>query len=196
MSLSVAATLVLAQRTQVSQLPAEYAQVSLTELNKLEQLLDKVRQQDLAEVRQLLALGYPLNAAMPGEGTALMLAVRARDNAMVELLLSAGADVNLSSRRDGNPLIIAAQLADLQLAKLLVQAGADVNAIVLADETPLINASYIGDLAMVQYLVQQGAHVNLKVEATMMDGSELRSPLSRASTAEVRAYLLQQGATP
>lgn len=196
LSLSVVATLVLAQRTQVAQLPAEYAQVSLTEMTQLQQLLKKVRQRDLAEVRQLLALGYPLNAAMPGEGTALMLAVRARDKAMVELLLSAGADVNQSSRRDGNPLIIAAQLGDLELAKLLVQAGADVNAIVLADETPLINASYMGDLAMVQYLVQQGARVNLKVEATMMDGSELRSPLSRASTAEVRAYLLQQGATP
>jgi len=196
LSLSVAATLVLAQRTQVAQLPAEYAQVSLTELNQLEHLLDKVRQSDQAAVRQLLALGYPLNAAMPGEGTALMLAVRARDKTMVELLLSAGADVNQSSRRDGNPLIIAAQLGDMELAKLLVQAGADVNAIVLADETPLINASYMGDLAMVQYLIQQGAHVNLKVEATMMDGSELRSPLSRASTAEVRAYLLQQGATP
>ena len=196
LSLSVAATLVLAERAQVARLPAEYAQVSLTELNQLEQLLEKVRQRDLAAVRQLLALGYPLNAAMPGEGTALMLAVRARDKAMVELLLAAGADVNQSSRRDGNPLIIAAQLGNLELAKLLVQSGADVNAIVLADETPLINASYMGDLAMVQYLVQQGARVNLKVEATMMDGSELRSPLSRASTAEVRAYLLQQGATP
>jgi ankyrin repeat protein len=196
LSLSVAATLVLAQHAQVARLPAEYAQVSLTELTQLQQLLKKVRQRDVAEVRQLIALGYPLNAAMPGEGTALMLAVRARDKAMVELLLSAGADVNQSSRRDGNPLIIAAQLGDLELAKLLVQAGADVNAIVLADETPLINASYMGDLAMVQYLVQQGARVNLKVEATMMDGSELRSPLSRASSAEVRAYLLQQGATP
>ncbi|MDR7120145.1 M56 family metallopeptidase [Rheinheimera soli] len=194
--LSVAASLVLAQRVQVAQLPAEYAQVSLTELTQLQQLLQKVRQRDLAEVRQLLTLGYPLNAAMPGEGTALMLAVRAGDKAMVELLLAAGADVNLSSRRDGNPLIIAAQLGNLELAQRLVQAGANVNAIVLADETPLINASYIGDLAMVQYLVQQGARVNLKVEATVMDGSELRSPLSRASTAEVRAYLLQQGATP
>lgn len=196
LSLSVAATLVLAQRAQVAQLPAEYAQVSLTELTQLQQLLQKVRQRDLAEVRQLLALDYPLNAAMPGEGTALMLAVRSGDKAMVELLLAAGADVNQSSRRDGNPLIIAAQLGNLELAQLLVQSGADVNAIVLADETPLINASYIGDLAMVQYLVEQGARVNLKVEATMMDGSELRSPLSRASTAEIRAYLLQQGATP
>jgi beta-lactamase regulating signal transducer with metallopeptidase domain/ankyrin repeat protein len=196
LSLSVAASLVLAQRAQVARLPAEYAQLSLTEFSQLQQLLKKVRQRDLAAVRQLLALGYPLNAAMPGEGTALMLAVRAKDKAMVELLLAAGADVNLSSRRDGNPLIIAAQLGNLELAQRLVQAGADVNAIVLADETPLINASYIGDLAMVQYLVQQGARVNLKVEATVMDGSELRSPLSRASTAEVRAYLLQQGATP
>jgi BlaR1 peptidase M56/Ankyrin repeats (3 copies) len=196
LSLSVAATLVLAERVQVDRLPAEYAQLSLTELDQLEQLLDKVQRRDLAAVRQLLALGYPVNTAMPGEGTALMLAVRARDKAMVDLLLAAGADVNQSSRRDGNPLIIAAQLGDLQLAQQLVQAGADVNAIVLADETPLINASFIGDLAMVQYLVQQGALVNLKVEATMMDGSELRSPLNRAATAEVRAYLLQQGATP
>lgn len=194
--LSFAAALVLADRAQVARLPAEYAQLSLAEVNQLEQLLEKVRQRDLTAVRQLLAMGYPLNLAMPGEGTALMLAVRARDKAMVELLLSAGADVNQSSRRDGNPLIIAAQLGDLALAKLLVQAGADVNAIVLADETPLINASFVGDLAMVQYLVQQGAHVNLKVEATLMDGRELRSPLSRASTAEVRAYLVQQGAIP
>lgn len=196
LSLSVVTTLVVAQRTQVAQMPAEYAQISLTELTQLQQLLQKVRQRDLAGVRQLLALGYPLNAAMPGEGTALMLAVRSGDKAMVEMLLAAGADVNLSSRRDGNPLIIAAQLGHLELAKLLVKAGADVNAIVLADETPLINASYMGDLAMVQYLVQQGARVNLKVEATVMDGSELRSPLSRASTVEVRDYLQQQGATP
>ena len=123
-----------------------------------------------------------------------MVAVRNENTELVEILLRAGADVNVSSRGDGNALIIAVQRRNLKLAQQLVQAGADVNAVVLADETPLINASYLGDLQMVQYLVAVGAIVNLKVEATLMDGRELRSALNRAATEEVRGYLLQQGA--
>ena len=83
---------------------------------------------------------------------------------------------------------------DLAMAKRLLQAGADVNAVVLADETALINASYRGDMAMVQLLLDAGAQINLQVQTPLSDGRLLRSALNRAAPAEMRAYLLAQGA--
>ncbi|MBZ9612385.1 M56 family metallopeptidase [Rheinheimera maricola] len=184
----------LTQQWQVTQLPKQYGLIKLSELKQLDELLGSIKQHDIATVRRLIAQGYPINQAMPGQGTPLMVAVRQENATVVAVLLQAGADVNASSRGDGNALIIAVQRRNLKLVQQLVQAGADVNAIVLADETPLINASYVGDLQMVQYLVSMGANVNLQVEATLMDGRELRSALSRAATEEMRTYLRHQGA--
>ncbi|MDP5136729.1 M56 family metallopeptidase [Rheinheimera baltica] len=193
-SMTLLITFGLAQQWQVAQLPKQFGQVKLSQLGQLDELLESIKRHDVAKVQQLIAKGYQLNHPMPGTGTPLMVAVRNENTELVEILLRAGADVNVSSRGDGNALIIAVQRRNLKLAQQLVQAGADVNAVVLADETPLINASYLGDLQMVQYLVAVGAIVNLKVEATLMDGRELRSALNRAATEEVRGYLLQQGA--
>lgn len=193
-SVTLLITFGLAQHWQVAQLPQQYGQIKLSQLGQLTELLDSIKLQDVARVQQLIVKGYPLNQPMPGEGTPLMVAVRHENSVLVDILLHAGADVNASSRGDGNALIIAVQRRNLKLAQQLVQAGADVNAVVLADETPLINASYVGDLQMVQYLVSVGAKVNLKVEATLMDGREIRSALSQASTEEVRDYLILQGA--
>lgn len=194
-SVTLLITFSLAQQWQLAQLPKQYGQIKLSQLGQLAELLESIKQQNVAKVQQLIAKGYPLNQPMPGEGTPLMVAVRYENMALVDTLLHAGADVNASSRGDGNALIIAVQRRNLKLAQQLVQAGADVNAVVLADETALINASYLGDLQMVQYLVSVGANVNLKVEATLMDGRELRSALNRASTEEIRTYLRQQGAS-
>lgn len=193
--LAVLMVFAMARKWRVAQLPQQYSQINFSQLEQLNELILAIKQHDLAKVQHLLAQGYPLNQPMPGEGTALMVAVRTENVALVDILLTAGADINASSRGDGNALIIAVQRRNLLLAQHLVAAGADVNAVVLADETALINASYLGDLQMVQYLIGAGARVNLKVEATLMDGRELRSPLSRASTDEVRAYLKQHGAS-
>ena len=185
----------LSQHWQIGKLPQQYGQITLSQLGPLDQLIRSIKQHDLPTVQQLIKKAGLLNQAMPGEGTPLMVAVRHENTEVINLLLQAGADVNASSRGDGNALIIAVQRRNLALAQQLIAAGADVNAMVLADETALINASFIGDLAMVQYLVSAGARVNLKVEATLMDGRELRSALSRASTAEIRSYLQAQGAS-
>lgn len=184
----------LAHHWQLAQLPARHAQVRLSDLPALSQLLAAVRQGDRAAVGELLDAGAPLNIAMPGQGSALMVAVRQGDSAMVELLLSRGADVSISSRGDGNALIIAAQRGDLTLAKRLLAAGADVNAAVLADETPLINAAANNDMAMVQLLLAHGADVNLQVQTPVADGPELRSPLNRASSPELIQLLRERGA--
>lgn len=184
----------VSRQWQLADLPKRHAQVRLSQLHPLSELLTAVTAQDPTTVQRLLAQGAPLNVPMPGQGTALMVAVRQQQAAMVELLLAAGADVHVSSRGDGNALIIAAQRGDLAMAKRLLQAGADVNAVVLADETALINASYRGDMAMVQLLLDAGAQINLQVQTPLSDGRLLRSALNRAATAEMRAYLLAQGA--
>ncbi|KKO48885.1 hypothetical protein VT06_09055 [Arsukibacterium sp. MJ3] len=185
----------LTQHWQIAKLPKQYGQIKLSQLGPLDQLTHSIKQNDLPTVQQLIKKGDLLNQPMPGEGTPLMVAVRYENTEVINLLLQAGADVNASSRGDGNALIIAVQRRNLTLAQQLIAAGADVNAVVLADETALINASFIGDLPMVQYLVSVGARVNLKVEAPLMDGRELRSALSRASTEEIRTYLQAQGAS-
>lgn len=184
----------LAHHWQLAQLPARHAQVRLSDLQPLSQLLAAVQHGERAAVLELLDAGAPLNIAMPGQGSALMVAVRQGDRAMVELLLSRGADVQISSRGDGNALIIAAQRGDLTLAKRLLAAGADVNAAVLADETPLINAAAKNDVAMVQLLLAHGADVNLQVQTPLSDGPELRSPLNRASSPELIQLLRERGA--
>jgi len=184
----------LSSQWQLADLPKRHAQVRLSQLHPLVDLLSAVAANDTATVQSLLAQGAPVNLPMPGHGTALMVAVRQRHIALVELLLAAGADVHVSSRGDGNALIIAAQLGDLAMVKRLLQAGADVNAVVLADESALINASYRGDMAMAQLLLDAGAQINLQVETPLSDGRLLRSALNRAATADMRVYLLAQGA--
>lgn len=194
LSLLLLGTVVLANRWQIADLPKRHAQVRLSQLQPLSDLLAAVAANDSTRVQQLLADGAPLNLPMPGEGSALMVAVRQQHDVMVELLLAAGADVHVKSGGDGNALIIAVQLGDIDLVRRLLAAGADVNAVVLADETALINASYNGDIAMVQFLLSAGARINLQVETPLSDGREIRSALSRAATPELRAYLLSQGA--
>uniref|UniRef100_A0A486XRC1 Ankyrin n=1 Tax=Rheinheimera sp. BAL341 TaxID=1708203 RepID=A0A486XRC1_9GAMM len=188
------AVALLSSQWQLADLPKRHAQIRLSQLQPLSELLKAVAANDAAKVQQFLDQGAPFNLPMPGQGSPLMVAVRKQHTEMVELLLAAGADVNVSSKGDGNALIIATQLGDLTMAKRLLQAGADVNAVVLADETALINASYHGDLAMVQLLLDAGALINLQVETPLSDGRLIRSALNRAANAEMRAYLLAQGA--
>ncbi len=186
--------LALAKRWQLADLPAQHAQIGLSQLKPLSVLLSAVRSGDRQQVALLIAQGAPLNLAMPGQGSPLMVAVSLGDRAMVEQLLALGADVEVSSRGDGNPLIIAAMRGDLPLAERLLKAGAHVNAVVLADETPLINASFRGDIAMAELLLAHGADINLHVETPLSDGPEMRSALSRARSAEMRNFLLERGA--
>lgn len=144
----------------------------------------------LDDVRRLVRAGSPVDARLPGEGTALIVAARNGDLPMVKALLEMGASVDLASSRDGNPLVMAAQAGHHDVVDALIEAGADVNATVRYDETPLINASRFGHLEIVQCLVEKGADVNLAVRADF----GVRSPLNQAGSPAIRDYLLQMGA--
>lgn len=193
-TLWLVASLTLVQQWQLAELPARHAQVRLSQLKPLAELLQAVQANNTTQVMTLLQQGAPLDLPMPGDGNALMVAVRQQLPEMVNLLLARGADPNISSRGDGNALIIASQLGNLQLAGQLIAAGADVNAVVLADETALINASARGDLPLLQLLLSHGALINLQVQTPLSDGPQMRSALNRAANEQTRQFLLARGA--
>ncbi len=47
---------------------------------------------------------------------------------------------------------------------------------------------------MTKLLIDNRADVNLAVQTGALDGSKIRSPLNRANNAEVREFLIEQGA--
>ena len=162
-------------------------------------MLSAIIGSDYTSLRDMIAAGLDLNTPVKGEGTALIIAARRGDLLMVEKLIELGADVNQSALRDGNPLIAAAAAGNLKIAELLYRRGAEINTVVKFDETSLITASYYGHFDMVKFLVEQGADVNLGVEASVyrnnIEGVEFRTPLNRASSTQIREYLINQGAT-
>lgn len=166
----------------------------LQEPQQAQVLVAAINQEDKAKLERLVSGGVNLNIPSGLHGTALMIAVKNDSVAMVSELLRLGADPNQAAIRWGNPLIVAAYLGNERIAALLLEAGADINAIVPRDETPLMNAAFNGQLAMVQFLVEEGAQVNLGVRASVFDGLEYRTPLSRASSQQVKSYLHGAGA--
>lgn len=154
-------------------------------------LIDAVDAQRIEEVRRLVERGADIDAAVRGDGTALIRAAAHGDLAMVEELIRLGADVNHASRGDGNPLIVAAKGGHTDIVARLVAAGADVNGVVAGDETPLINAARGGHLHVVTLLVEHGADVN---QGVVVDLVRWRSPLNQAANDRVRDYLASKGA--
>lgn len=155
------------------------------------QLLQAVRQHRIDVVRRMAGSGVDVDTAVPGDGTALIVAARRGDLAMVDALLELGADANVAVRGDGDPLIAAASAGHVDVMKVLVRAGARLDAVVVDDETALIAAVRNDRRAAVEYLVGHGADVNLGVLA---DGARWRSPLNQARSPALRRYLADRGA--
>jgi len=157
-------------------------------------LIEAVRSDDVAAVRELVLSGVDVNSVVENEGTALVAASRARNLNMVNELVLLGANVNLAARGDGNPLIAAsASENNAAVIERLIDAGTNVNAVVPGDETPLINASRSGSLANVKALVDRGADVSL---AVITELGVRRSPLNQAKIQVIRDYLVARGAQP
>ncbi|WP_158549310.1 ankyrin repeat domain-containing protein [Lysobacter silvisoli] len=159
-------------------------------------LIAAVREHRPDELRRLAANGADMNAAVGGEGNALIVAARLGDLALVDILLRLGAAPDRAVRGDGNALIAAAaRPGNLAMLQRLVAAGARVDAVVEHDETPLINAARSGDVAHVAYLIGRGADVNQGVSVRLADGSaQWRTPLNQARSPAVRRYLSERGA--
>ncbi|MFT4939717.1 MAG: bla regulator protein BlaR1 [Paraglaciecola sp.] len=173
---------------------ADARHYSLLSYDEGSQLINAVMRNDIDAIKVLQDEGVDINTPALGDGTALMIAVKTNNANMVEGLLTLGADVDQSSEGDGNPLIVAAMHNNVEMAELLLNYGADVNAVVPRDESALINASRLAFFDMTRLLIERGADVNLAVTTGMSDGSELRSPLNQAASAEIQALLIANGA--
>ncbi len=191
---TIGATQTFSPKVSIVKAKNDAKQYSFLSQRTGQQLIAAVSANDIETIRFLQSRGVDIDTPAIGDGTALMIAVKENNRTMVEALLQLGANVNQASRFDGNPLIVAAMRNRLELAQLLIDSGADVNAIVTYDETPLINATRRGYLEMTKLLIDNGADVNLAVQTGALDGSKIRSPLNMANNAEVREFLIEQGA--
>lgn len=154
-------------------------------------LIAAVRADRPDRIRTLVRGGADIDARLPGDGTALIVAAQRGDTRLVHELLELGASVGRASPGDGNPLIAAAAGGHLAVVRELVAAGAKMDAVVPGDETPLINAARSGSLPVVRYLVGHGADVN---HGVLANGREWRTPLNQSRTQTIRDYLAARGA--
>ncbi len=145
-------------------------------------LMQAVAVGDTGLAQRLLALGAPLEFAMPAVGTPLILAAARGDETMVRFLVSNSADVNAAVLTAGSPLIVAAKHDHQDVARFLIAQGSDVNAHVFLDETPLINAARFGHVDMAKQLIRAGAEVGKSVTTFSITHLPLgtKSPLSEA----------------
>jgi beta-lactamase regulating signal transducer with metallopeptidase domain len=136
---------------------------------------------DLDGVVELINAGANVNAAIDGDGSALIAAARRGRLDVARVLLDRGADPNLAVPGDGSALIAAAAAGRADLATLLLDRGAKVDQVVESDENPLIQASGAGHLEVVRLLVTRGANVNARVRVlNYRDQEEWRTPLRQA----------------
>lgn len=162
-------------------------------------LYEAAAEGDLDGMRELIAAGADVNAAIDGDGSPLIGAARSGDLGAVTLLLERGADPNLGVPGDGSALIAAAASGRADLVTLLLDRGARIDMVVRGDENALIAAAGAGHLPAVKVLVARGADVNARVRSglAISGGEEWRTPLGmarRGGHADVVSFLIANGA--
>lgn len=124
------------------------------------ELVEAVKQQDLATVRTLVSDGADVNATQPDGATAMHWAAFREDRELVKVLLDAGAEVNVPNELGATPLWVAAISGNADIVTQLLDAGADPNRALPEGETPIMTASRSGNVDAVRALLTRGADVN------------------------------------
>lgn len=154
-------------------------------------LIDAVKGQNHAAVRDLLQRGTDVNTPEGDGATALHWAVHLSDAETVTLLLEAGASVDAVNDLGVAPLLIAATNGNAGIAAVLLGAGADPNGGPPDRERPLMRAAWVGSHAVVTALLEAGADPNAVESARQQ--TALMWAVSERHPAVVRA-LVQGGA--
>jgi ankyrin repeat protein len=149
---------------------------TLSAQNATDDLIQAIRQNDLAGIKTRLAKGADVNARDGRDTTLLMHAAAIGSADAVKLLLESGADVNVTNPLGSTALTLAADQPEK--AALLVAKGANVNAATKMGRTALLIASHCdGCSAAVKLLLDKGANVKVRdgrnhtplVEATQIN---------------------------
>jgi ankyrin repeat protein len=129
--------------------------------NAADQLIQTIRNNDLASLKTSLAKGVDVNTKDSRGSTLLMHAAASGSPEAVKLLMEGGADVNAKNEVEATALILGA--GNPEKARLLVEKGADVNAHSKLGRTPLMIASGCdGCSATVKLLLDKGADPNAR----------------------------------
>ena len=154
-------------------------------------LIEAVKRQDTAAVRQLLTKRVDVNVPDADGSTALHWAVQRNDSGLVRQLLAAGARASAATRYNVTPLHLACVSGSTSIIEQLLAAGVDVNTPALDGQTPLMTTALSGKADAVRLLLTRGARVN-EVEP-VRGQSALMWAASEGHTA-VTAVLLEAGA--
>jgi ankyrin repeat protein len=162
---------------------ASYAQ------SNADELIQAIRNNDLASLKARLAKGAPVDARDQRGSTLLMHAAAIGSPEAVKLLLESGAQVNVKSDLEATALILGA--GNPEKARMLVEKGADVNAHSRLGRTPLmIAAGCDGCSAAVKVLLDKGADPNAKDK----EGNTALTAAAWADNHESVKLLLAKGA--
>lgn len=159
-----------------------------------QELLGKVRNNDLEAVKTLIAAGEDVNQVDDMMGyTALSLATNIE---MMKVLISAGADINHRDKRTGfTPLMNALNSCKTDVAKFLIEKGADVNLKSNDGATALILACGCSE-EIAKQLINKGADIKAVSDRGMGVFTQCTGiGLSReVVTYEFAEFLLEKGA--
>lgn len=165
-----------------------------------EQFREAVKNENLADVKDLINKGADINDVSRNRNTALILAIENENIEIVKYLVENGADINNEDHK--SPLFFATRnkcrniegylreqmdinvqlrqagvTGNLSELKILIQKGADIYAKGYAEYTVLELAALYGNLNIVKYLVENGVDINAKdtdagvLIAAVCDGS-------------------------
>ncbi len=177
-----------------------------------EALIDAVQNEDVAQVKKLIAEGANVNTVAPGYGTTpLMLAATVRNPEMVKMLLDKGAKVNVADRRGITPLWEAVhemwgmdvdKKDTIEVVKMLLSKGANVNARNFLGQTVLGEAARRNNPELMKMLLAKKPKVNIPDSmmgmTPLMFAAEVGNPevVKMLLDAGAKVNSLFQGGTP
>ena len=126
-----------------------------------QQLFQAIKDEDIEQVKKLVAQGADINAADQHQyRTPLMAAAQSGNCDLTLAILELGAEIN-TRLSDGSALSIAAKGFNDNIAGLLLEHGAAINVLDHFGETPLVNALERSKIDLAMTLLKRGADFNI-----------------------------------